>query len=252
MIRNRVIIVMLLVICICVICFASAELITYEHESKVAEEKVEILRPVKPEEAFVSEYDLIKDKYEDIYNQNNDFAAWLRISGTAIDYPVMQTPADMQYYLHRDFEKNYSAAGTLFFSDYCNIEKPDDVILIYGHFMKNKTMFGSLGEYSKKEYLDGHRIIQLDTLTGRMYYEIISVIITEVETELDSEFKYYEYHNFASEDEFKQFLREIKNKELYETDASVMSGDKFILLSTCNYSSQNARLVVVAKLLQNI
>jgi sortase B len=185
--------------------------------------------------------------YLDLYNQNHDFAGWLRIFGTDIDYPVMQTPADRDYYLHRDFDKNYSAAGTLFASDISDIDKPSDVTIIFGHMMKNGSMFGGLKKYTSADYMEQHRVIRFDTLKEERVYRVFCVFIEAVNTGKASEFKYYQASDFESADDYNAFIEQATSKALYDTGETAAYGDELLALSTCEYTHTDGRLILLAK-----
>jgi sortase B len=208
----------------------------------------------KAEEAFGETRSIIAEAEADggtsmqaalakIYEQNNDFVGWLKIFGTDVDYPVVQTPDDPEYYLRRNFSKEYSVPGTLFASDISDIERPSAVILIYGHHMKNGTMFGPLMKYAKKSFYEDHRFLRFDTLRERRCYEIVNVF----KISIGEDFHYYNYADFTDEADYNYFRDEIATRSLYDTGASAEFGDEFIMLSTCEYSQKNGRLVVLAK-----
>lgn len=184
------------------------------------------------------------DKYAELYALNNDLIGWISIDGTNINYPVMQTKDRPDYYLKRNFEQKYSDYGVPYVAENCNIDISDNTI-IYGHHMKNGTMFSDLCNYISQEFYEGHRIIRFDTLGGFGEYEIVAVFKTPVYTE--SGFKYYHFVNAADEAAFDDYIAQCKELALYDTGVTAEYGDKLITLSTCEYSQQNGRLVVVAK-----
>ena len=178
----------------------------------------------------------------DLYNLyliNNDVVGWIRIEGTNINYPVMQ---NSEYYLRRNIYKEYSTYGTPFLADYCNINLSDNLI-IYGHHIKGFKMFGELEHYKNKEYYDKHKTINIYTLNDERKYEIIYVFRTFTNTKFD----YYNYINFNDESEFNTFNSKCKELAFFDTQIQCNYGDKFITLSTCDYTSENARFVVIAK-----
>ena len=180
---------------------------------------------------------------EKLYELNNDFIGWLKINGTNISYPVMQTDSNRKdYYLRKNFYKEYSQLGTPYIAEYCNVQTSDNVI-IYGHHITNYQVFGELEKYKKKEFYDYHKIINFNTIYENADYEIIAVFKTVAYTG----FKYYEFINSSSEDEFNTFIKRCKELSFYDTGKTAKYGDKLLTLSTCEYSAKNGRLVVVAK-----
>lgn len=180
---------------------------------------------------------------EKLYDLNNDFIGWLKINGTNISYPVMQTDSNRKdYYLRKNFYKEYSQLGTPYIAEYCNVQTSDNVI-IYGHHITNYQVFGELEKYKKKEFYDNHKIINFNTIYENADYEIIAVFKTVAYTG----FKYYEFINSSSEDEFNTFIKRCKELSFFDTGKTAKYGDKLLTLSTCEYSAKNGRLVVVAK-----
>lgn len=179
---------------------------------------------------------------------NNDFVGWIKIDDTSINYPVMQSINNPNYYLNRDFYKKYSSYGTPYISEQCNINISDNLI-IYGHHMKNEKMFGALENYKLKDFYEAHKIIDFITLEGKEKYEIFAVFKTVVYSQQD--FKYYEFINFNSENELDIFVKKCKELSLYETNVKPKYEDKLVTLSTCEYSNKNGRLVVIARKVNN-
>lgn len=184
-------------------------------------------------------------KYQELFNQNNEMAGWISIDGTNINYPVMYTPDNPDFYLKHSFEKEYSAYGVPYIAEHCNPFAPSDNVIIYGHHMKNGTMFTGLMDYESKKFYEGNKIIHFDTLTKTADYEIVTVFKTTVYD--DTGFKYYLFANAETEKDFQAYVDECKALSLYDTGVTAEYGDKLITLSTCEYSKPNGRLVVVAK-----
>jgi sortase B len=184
------------------------------------------------------------ETYEAVYEQNPDFVGWLSIEGTAIDYPVMQSPGEPDFYLKHAFDKSYSAYGTPYVQADCMVGSSDNLIL-YSHHMKDGSMFAGLCDYESEDFYREHKIIRFDTLENFGEYEIVAVFKT-VAYSAES-FKYYHFINAESEEDFEDFITQCKELSLYDTGVSAEYGDKLITLSTCEYSRTNGRMVVVAK-----
>ena len=183
----------------------------------------------------------------DLYNLyliNNDVVGWIRIEGTNINYPVMQ---NSEYYLRRNIYKEYSTYGTPFLADYCNINLSDNLI-IYGHHIKSGMMFADLDKYKSYDYYLNHKTIKLYKLQGtetiEEEYKIISCFKTTVNK---GGFKYYNFFNATSEADYNSFLEQCRELSSYNTEYTAKYRDKLITLSTCEYSLNNGRMVVVAK-----
>ena len=183
----------------------------------------------------------------DLYNLyliNNDVVGWIRIEGTNINYPVMQ---NSEYYLRQNIYKEYSTYGTPFLADYCNINLSDNLI-IYGHHIKSGMMFADLDKYKSYDYYLNHKTIKLYKLRGtetiEEEYKIISCFKTTVNK---GGFKYYNFFNATSEADYNSFLEQCRELSFYNTEDTAKYRDKLITLSTCEYSLNNGRMVVVAK-----
>ena len=187
----------------------------------------------------------ILPQYREIYNYNPDMVGWLRIDGTTINYPVMQSPEDPDYYLYRDFYKKSSNNGCLYTQAECNVESPSDNITIYGHNIRGKIMFHDLSSYTQKSFWEEHRYIQYDTLTQQHTYELIAVFKTSAN--LDEGYPYHRFVDAGSEEEFDEFVENCKALAFYDTGVTAKYGDKLITLSTCEYTLNNGRLAVLAK-----
>lgn len=187
-------------------------------------------------------------KLQSLYNTNSDFVGWLEIEDTNISYPVMQTEESRKdYYLYKNFYKEYSHMGTPYIAEFCDITKSDNLI-IYGHHISSNKMFGELENYKKKKFYDNHKIIKFNTIYEKADYEIIAVFKTVAHTG----FEYYKFYNANSKQEFDTFIQKCKELSFYDIEETAMYGDKLITLSTCEYSNKNGRLVVVAKKITNV
>lgn len=183
----------------------------------------------------------------ELYQQNSDLAGWIRIEDTNINYPVMHTPDNPNFYLKHSFEKEHSDYGCPYVQENCDVQKPSDNLTIYGHHMKNGSMFADLEKFKSQDFWQEHKTISFSTVTDRYEYEIISVFKTVVYTDSPDSFKYYHFVDAETPDDFSAFVEKCKELSLYDTGVSAEYGDKLITLSTCEYSHTNGRLVVVAK-----
>ncbi len=189
----------------------------------------------------------VQTKFAKLYKMNSDFIGWLNIPGTNIDYPVMQTPSDEEYYLRRDFNKEESASGTLFLSQLSDIYKPTDNIIIYGHNMKAGTMLSAILDYETEDFYKEHKTFTFDTIQDNGTYEVIGSFRTEIDEENSSFFAYYEFIDAGSEEEFNEYVSKVKSLTPYKTNDDVKYGDKLITLSTCAYHATEGRYVLVGK-----
>ena len=185
-------------------------------------------------------------KYETLYKKNKKLIGWLKIADTNIDYPVMQT-SNNEYYLDHNFDQEYDKNGSLFLDKDCNAAFPNTNMIIYGHHMKSGKMFGNLNYYSKESYYKEHPQIQFDTIYEEGIYDIMYVFRSRIYNEDEIVFKYYQFFDVNSEDEFYSAMDEMSRMSLYDTGVQPEYGDKLITLSTCDNSEEDGRFVVVAK-----
>lgn len=187
----------------------------------------------------------VLQEFAELYNLNSDIVGWMTIPGTEIDYPVMQTPDRVDYYLTRNFDKKASARGCLYARESCDIFTPSDNITIYGHRMRDGSMFARLDKYMEKSFWEENPYIYFDTLTELHTYKVMAVFLTTAS--VGEGFEYHLFENAATEAEFDSFVDTCQELALYDTGVDAQYGDKLITLSTCEYSQTNGRLVVVAK-----
>lgn len=189
----------------------------------------------------------IENPYAEHYLANEDMAGWLQIPGTVIDYPIMWTPEDENYYLYRGFDKKDNKNGCLILDTDSSLNPLTTNLIIHGHNMKSGAMFGDLTEYEAKDYYEDHKQIILHTREGQRNYEVLAVFRSQVFKKTDDVFKFYKFFQADTEEEFLDFYNNIKELSLYDTGVTAEYGDNFITLSTCVYHVKNGRFVVVAK-----
>lgn len=188
----------------------------------------------------------VLEKYRALYQENGDLVGWLSIEGTDIDYPVMQREDD-EYYLHHDFYGEESRYGCLYVKGQADVDTPGTNFIIYGHNMKDGSMFGDLDLYRKESFWREHPRISFDTLYEERTYEIIAVFRSRVYQPEEDVFKYYQFYQADNQEEFSWFYENIKELSLYDTGVTAAFGDTFLTLSTCAYHVEDGRFVVVAK-----
>ena len=182
----------------------------------------------------------VLSKYNKLIADNEDYRCWLKMDNTKIDYPVVQSN-DNSYYLDRDFNKNHLAAGSIFM-DFRNNFDSDKSVVIYGHNMRNNTMFGELDNFKKESFFKENNKFKIEYKDKTYTYEVFSVYIGDasenfVEVEFDSDEDYIDY------------LNRIKSKSLFKSDIEVSNNDKIVTLYTCSYEFDGARTVVNGKLI---
>lgn len=188
----------------------------------------------------------VLDEYKTLYEKNKKLIGWLKIDDTIIDYPVMQT-SNNEYYLEHNFNQEYDKNGSLFLDCDCSIYPRSTNLIIYGHHMKSGQMFGQLQKYAKESYGKEHSVIQFDSIYEKATYQVMYVFRSQVYNEDDLVFKYYQFINANSEEEFNSYMKEMEAMSLYDTGVTASFGDSLLTLSTCDHSQTDGRFVVVAK-----
>ena len=186
------------------------------------------------------------EKYRAVQEQNSDFVGWLSVPGTNIDYPVMQTVDEPNFYLKRGFDKQYSDYGVPYVQENCDIALSDNCV-IYGHHMNNGTIFADLCKYESKDFYREHKIIRFDTLSGFGEYEIIVGGVQDRRLFRAGLQVLPLYPCGVGRRTFDDYIAQCKALSLYDTGVTAEYGDRLITLSTCEYSRKNGRMVVVAK-----
>ena len=176
---------------------------------------------------------------------NPDFAAWLHIDDTLIDYPVMKSPeSDPEFYLHRDFDKNESSSGCLFVGAGCTIDS--DAFIVYGHNMSNGTMFGELDSYADYDYADGHQVIVLATPSEVRHYRVFASFQSRIYAEGESGLRYYDQVGWLSQDDYDELVGTVRAMSEIDIKNAPTYPQQLLFLSTCSYHTDEGRFVVVA------
>ncbi len=187
-------------------------------------------------------------EYQQLYQQNSDFSGWLSIPGTGIDYPVMQAvPESSDFYLTHNYNGEEDINGSIFLDSRNDYEQQDDNLIVYGHNMKSGLMFGELKNYLDPAFYQEHKMIQFNTIYEKAQYEIIAVCLAKVPAEGEEGFRYYDFINAGSEENFNSFLENMKKMNIMDGELNASYGDKLLTLSTCNNYTEDGRLVLLAK-----
>ncbi len=207
---------------------------------KKNDDYIDEIKEVVDDEGVKKEEYLIN--FEKIRNENSDVVGYLKVKGTKIDYFVVKGQ-DNDYYLNHNFYKKYNDAGWVF-ADYHNrFDGSDKNIIIYGHNMKDESMFGTLYKVFDESWLsnlDNRRIVFVDD-TGTKFYDIFSTYTINPED-------YYLTTDFYMEDYFN-FLTILKSRSLYDFGINLTADDQILTLSSCSWDGQK-RIVVHAKLVK--
>lgn len=187
------------------------------------------------------------ESYAQLKETNPHFVGWIKIDGTPLDYPVVHTPDNPEYYLRRAFDGTYAISGTPFVGEGCTVDSTS--VMIYGHRMNNDTMFTTLLDYADRDFWEEHREIQFDTVDRLQNYEIFSAFYIDIPPEDDpNAFYWYYYSGDISAEDFDYYVNKVKSLSYYDTGVEITADDKLLTLTTCAYNSEERRFVVVAKL----
>lgn len=210
---------------------------------KKAKLKNKIKIKKRPEK--LSQYREMSEEYPHLYG-------WLQIPDTQIDMPVMRAESDRDFYLHHDFSGAESAEGALFVDVESSAYPQDDNTVIYGHNMKNGHIFGTLKMYENADFFQAHREIHFDTLYETGVYEAVAVVKTRILNENEQGFRYYRFFQYDNEKEFQECQDFVEDNRMFETGGTLQYGDRILMLSTCEYSQENGRLVVIARKTESV
>lgn len=209
-----------------------------------------IERETEPTETEPEETEpVMLEHMAELYAQNPDIAGWLTIEGTVIDYPVMHTPDDYDKYLYADFNGKFDVNGMLIAKDGASLDPKteSDNITISGHNMLSGSMFGTLAKYKDEAYWKEHPVIKFSTLYEEREYEVIAVFYDRIYKKTDVCFKYYQFIDAETEEEYQEAIDYYMENALYDTGLTAEFGDRLLTLNTCAYHVKNGRFVVVAR-----
>ena len=175
--------------------------------------------------------------FEELRKINSDVVAWLFIDGTQINYPVVHGD-DNDFYLKHQFDGQYNSAGCLFLDVENNGSFQQENQIIYGHYMKNQSMFHNLTNYKQQSYFDEHPEGWLVTPTGAYSFQIFSGYVSDVFGDA--------WRTEFSKDEYVEWLGECRERSVFISDVVPDSECKVLTLSTCSYEFENARFVLHA------
>jgi sortase B len=182
-------------------------------------------------------------RYMSLLDVNSDLVGWVSVPGTVIDYPVVQAD-DNDFYLRRDIHKQAASGGAIFMDYRSDSKGQGRHTILYGHHMRNGTMFKELEKFKNAEFFEQNGYVRFDTLFAEIEWEVFSVYIT------DTTFPYIQV-SFSSDEEYVDFLKRIQNKSIYQKDIELNAEDQILTLSTCTYEYDDARFVVHARRIVN-
>lgn len=181
----------------------------------------------------------ININFEPLLEINPDIVGWISIEDTPIDYPVVQTD-DNSFYLSHDFNKDSSKAGTIFLDYRIEDMLSDPHLILYGHNMRDGSMFHALMQYKEEDFFQEHRTFTFDQLYRQDTWEIFAVYVTTIDF-------YYIRTSFRSDEDFLDFIAQFQARSMYDTGIEITADDQILTLSTCTYEYDDARFVIHAR-----
>lgn len=223
----------LLIICIFIFCISTWKLYGYYRSykkakdtySKIAKENVKISKNER------------KIDFKKLKSQNQDIAGWIYIRGTTIDYPIVQGK-DNEEYLHQDFNKKKSSSGTIFLDNNCKKDFTSDNNIIYGHHMKNGTMFAQLLKFREKSFLKKHNEIIIFTPDRTIHLKVISAYAQKAQNKIPV--------TFANDKQKKAYIKKIESMSEQTIKTSRINDSHIYTFVTCSYEGEDNRTYVHA------
>lgn len=181
----------------------------------------------------------ISENQEELKSINNNYEMWIEIPNTKINYPIVQGK-DNEYYLKHNFKSESNMSGTIFVDCNNNIDE-DKNIIIYGHNMRNGTMFNNITKFKEESFFNNNNTINIIRNNILYQYEIFSIYVEdESKVSLDIE--------FTDNDAFVNYALNEASKSMYNKNIIITEEDKIITLVTCSYEYTGARTILVGKL----
>lgn len=178
---------------------------------------------------------------KNLKNINSDYRFWIKVEGTNIDFPVVQGK-DNDFYLHHNFNKEKSFSGSIFVDSENNLNE-DSNIVVYGHNMRNDTMFAQIKHFKNENFFNANKYVTLYREGKKSTFEIFSVY-QENAKDLESQIKI----KFSNKEEYEKYLKKQESKSLFKREGiDLKDNDRILTLITCGYDFVNARIVIVAK-----
>ena len=265
---QNIILLLLIIIFVIIIIFCIKEILSWNKDNKETAKQVEIIKEnveiketedsenteiINPPETTIEEdpfnpywdyinMNLMNVDFTELKNINSDTKGWIKVNGTTINYPFVETNNN-DYYLTHSFDKSYNEAGWIFLDYRNNIGFLDKNTILYGHGRLNKTMFGSLKNIINSNWYSNpdNYVIKMSTEAENTLWQVFSVY------RIPSTSDYLQI-NFSSDNEYTKFLDKLKNRSVFNFNTTLNKDDKIITLSTCY--DDNDKVVMHAKLIK--
>lgn len=239
---------LIIIISLCFSVFFAYKIYTYKQEEKkqkqlnnIIQSTVKKIETDNQKENNNSKGNMlpIEIDFKSLKNINKDIIAWIYSEKTPINYPIVQSN-DNNYYLRRLIDGTYNQAGTIFLDCKNSSNFEDYNSIIYGHNMKNDSMFGTITNYKNQEYFELHKEMFLITEEKNFKIELFAGYITSIESDI------YKFPKTSSSNE--NLINTAIQKSTFKSNVTVTKEDKIITLSTCSYNFENARYILLGVL----
>lgn len=242
--KNTALLLLLLIFICCIgyTCFY------FYNNYKNKKDNTNVLNELKIDNTQVTEQNTERIlKLKELQKENEEIIGWLEIEDTNINYPVLQANNN-DYYLTHNYKKEKASTGSLFLDKEFDLSNGSSNYLIYGHRNKQGLMFEDLIKYAKEDFYEAHTKIRFTTAKEDSLYEILAVFYSRVYYKSEQNvFRYYYFINANNEQEYNDFINNAKKASIYDTGITANYGEQLLTLSTCEYSQNDGRFVVVAK-----
>lgn len=220
---------------------AQSSTVTTAWDGSAEDAETEYAKPL-PDSLAEPSKPLISMDFSSLQEINPEIIGWIRNDRTGIDYPVMQTDNN-NYYLNHMYNGEYNSSGAIFVDYRCCGDFSDKNTVIYGHHMRNGTMFGDLEQYKDQEFFDAHPVMMLCTPNGDYFIELICGTVE------DGTYEFVRF-DFESDEAFLDYVDGFRARSTFVSDVEVQAEDQIISLCTCSYEWNNARYMVIGKLVR--
>ena len=218
------------------------ELLTKQKEKKEFDELAQLVITEEDSDEIHLPVKLPEEKkrrnLSKLFAKNGDCIGWLCIPDTAVNYPVMHTPGEPQKYLKKNFYGAYSFSGVPFLDGRCGTDS--DNLILYGHNMRNGTMFAGLRGYREQAFCKSHPIIEFETAEECGYYSVFAVLTVNTDN------NWYRFIDTETPEEYAKYIEKAKAVSLYDTGITPEYGEQILTLSTCTGLARDNRLLVLA------
>ena len=251
---NKVFKNIILIICICGICYFSYNIINYYLEENESKNLNKELKAVAMKTDINYDKDQIQEKqlsentipvginFDNLKRKNDDIIGWIFMENSIIDFPVVQSE-DNEYYLRRLIDGSYNRAGTIFMDFRNNKDFSDEITIIYGHNMKNNTMFGSLLNFKNQSYYDNHKKMYFYTAEKKYEIDLIAGYTENADAPI------FEYPSTGKNK--NDIIKNAISKSTFVSNIEFLPENRFIALSTCSYEYDEARYILIGVIRDN-